>query len=66
VKRPIAKYQLKTGSIGICCAKLSEAEALVAHDVDRILMTTSNPSKSKIRNNRVEVVWGVTARGKSQ
>lgn len=45
----IAKYQLKTGSIGICCAKLTEAEALAAQGVDRILMTTSNPSKSKIR-----------------
>src|SRR5687768_6802978 len=45
----IAKYQLATGSIGICCAKLSEAEALVASGVDKILMTTSNPSKNKIR-----------------
>ncbi len=45
----IAKYQLKTGSIGICCAKLSEAEALAAAGIDRILMTTANPSKSKIR-----------------
>jgi D-serine deaminase-like pyridoxal phosphate-dependent protein len=45
----IAKYQMATGSIGICCAKLSEAEAMVAHGVDKILMTTANPSKSKIR-----------------
>jgi D-serine deaminase-like pyridoxal phosphate-dependent protein len=45
----IAQYQLATGSIGICCAKLSEAEAMVASGVDRILMTTSNPSKNKIR-----------------
>ena len=45
----IAKYQLATGSIGICCAKLSEAEAMVAHGVDKILMTTANPSTSKIR-----------------
>ena len=45
----IAKYQLSTGSIGICCAKLSEAEAMVAHGVDKILMTTSNPSKNKSR-----------------
>jgi D-serine deaminase-like pyridoxal phosphate-dependent protein len=45
----IAKYQLATGSIGICCAKLGEAEALAASGVDRILMTTSNPSKNKIR-----------------
>jgi len=45
----IAKYQIATGSIGICCAKLSEAEAMVANGVDKILMTTSNPSKNKIR-----------------
>jgi len=45
----IAKYQIATGSIGICCAKLSEAEAMVANGVDKILMTTSNPSRSKIR-----------------
>ena len=45
----IAKRQLATGSIGICCAKLSEAEAMVAQGVDKILMTTANPSKNKIR-----------------
>ncbi len=45
----IAKYQLATGSIGICCAKLSEAEAMAAKGIDKILMTTSNPSKNKIR-----------------
>src|SRR5262245_25674176 len=45
----IAKYQMATGSIGICCAKLSEAEAMVANGVDNILMTTANPSVNKIR-----------------
>ena len=45
----IAKYQMSTGSIGICCAKLSEAEAMAANGVDKILMTTSNPSKNKIK-----------------
>jgi D-serine deaminase-like pyridoxal phosphate-dependent protein len=45
----IAKYQLANGSIGICCAKLTEAEAMVANGVDKILMTTSNPSKNKIK-----------------
>ncbi len=45
----IARYQLETGSIGICCAKLTEAEAMVAKGIDRICMTTSNPSVSKIR-----------------
>jgi D-serine deaminase-like pyridoxal phosphate-dependent protein len=45
----IAKYQLATGSIGICCAKISEAEALAAEGVDGLLMTTANPAKSKVR-----------------
>jgi len=44
----IAKYQMKTGSVGVCCAKLTEAEALAAQGVENILMTTANPSKSKI------------------
>ena len=39
----IAKYQLATGSIGICCAKLSEAEAMVAHGVDKILPDDVQP-----------------------
>jgi 3-hydroxy-D-aspartate aldolase len=45
----IAKYQLSTGSIGICCAKISEAEAMVENGVEKICMTTANPSASKIR-----------------
>jgi D-serine deaminase-like pyridoxal phosphate-dependent protein len=45
----IAKLQLKAGAIGICTAKLSEAEALVAQGVDRICMTTANPSIAKVR-----------------
>jgi 3-hydroxy-D-aspartate aldolase len=45
----IAKLQLKAGAIGICTAKVSEAEALMAAGIDRICMTTSNPSPSKIR-----------------
>jgi D-serine deaminase-like pyridoxal phosphate-dependent protein len=45
----IAKYQLAHGSIGVCCAKLGEAEALAAAGVDRIMMTTSNPAVSKVR-----------------
>jgi 3-hydroxy-D-aspartate aldolase len=45
----IAKLQLAAGAIGICTAKLSEAEALFAEGVDRICMTTANPSAHKIR-----------------
>jgi len=45
----IAKLQRNAGAIGICTAKLSEAEALSAEGVDHICMTTANPSAHKIR-----------------
>lgn len=45
----IAKLQLAAGAIGICCAKLGEAEALAAQGVDRLCMTTTNLSPAKIR-----------------
>ena len=45
----IAKLQLASGSIGICAAKLSEAEVFSANGIQPILMTTSNVSPAKIR-----------------
>lgn len=45
----IAKLQLAAGALGICTAKVSEAEVLMAAGIERICMTTSNPSKSKIQ-----------------
>ena len=45
----IAKLQLEAGSIGICAAKLSEAEVFSANGIQPILMTTSNVSPAKIR-----------------
>ncbi|HKY21876.1 MAG TPA: DSD1 family PLP-dependent enzyme [Vicinamibacterales bacterium] len=45
----IAKLQLGAGAVGVCAAKISEAEALFADGVQKILMTTANPSKSKIQ-----------------
>jgi 3-hydroxy-D-aspartate aldolase len=45
----IARMQLDGGSIGVCTAKLSEAEVLFANLIEPILMTTSNVSASKIR-----------------
>jgi len=45
----IAKLQLAAGSIGICAAKLSEAEVFSANGIQPILMTTSNVSPAKIR-----------------
>src|SRR3990167_11234368 len=41
----IAKMQLAAGAIGICTAKLGEADALAAQGVDRICMTTANRSE---------------------
>ena len=49
----IAKLQLASGSIGICAAKLSEAEVFSAHGIGPILMTTSNVSPAKIRRAMV-------------
>jgi D-serine deaminase-like pyridoxal phosphate-dependent protein len=45
----IAKLQLAGGSIGVCAAKVSEAEVLYANGVEKILMTTCNVTPSKIR-----------------
>ena len=45
----IAKMQLAAGAIGICTAKLGEAEALMDEGVDRICMTTANLSPAKVR-----------------
>lgn len=36
----IAKRQLAAGAVGVCCAKLGEAEALAAEGVKRILLTS--------------------------
>jgi D-serine deaminase-like pyridoxal phosphate-dependent protein len=45
----VATRQLAGGSIGICAAKVSEAEAFSAHGIGPILMTTSNVTPNKIR-----------------
>jgi 3-hydroxy-D-aspartate aldolase len=45
----IAKLQLAGGSIGICTAKVSEAEAMFAGGIQRIVMTTCNVTPNKIR-----------------
>jgi 3-hydroxy-D-aspartate aldolase len=45
----IAARQLAAGSIGICTAKVSEAEVFSANGIGPILMTTSNVTAHKIR-----------------
>jgi len=44
----IAKKQLERGAKGICVAKLSEAEVMIAEGIQEILITSEIVSKSKI------------------
>jgi D-serine deaminase-like pyridoxal phosphate-dependent protein len=44
----IARLQLESGSVGICTAKVGEAEVLLEHGIDRVLMTTANVTPMKI------------------
>lgn len=44
----IAQMQLETGSVGICVAKISEAEAMFEHGIRQILCTTTNVTTNKI------------------
>ncbi len=44
----IARLQLETGSVGICVAKVSEAEAMFEHGIEEILLTTTNVTPLKI------------------
>ena len=44
----IARLQIGSGSVGICTAKVSEAEVMLEHGIERVLMTTSNVTPFKI------------------
>lgn len=44
----IARMQLATGSVGICVAKVSEAQALFDHGIEHLLQTTTNVTALKI------------------
>ena len=45
----IARMQLDAGAVGICVAKVGEAQALFDHGIRELLMTTSNVTPFKIR-----------------
>jgi len=45
----IAHMQMDNGSVGICTAKVSEAEAMFANGISEILMTTTNVTPTKIK-----------------
>ncbi|MXX05197.1 MAG: DSD1 family PLP-dependent enzyme [Gammaproteobacteria bacterium] len=44
----IAQMQMDTGSVGICTAKVSEAEVMYQNGIEDILMTTTNVTRTKI------------------
>ena len=49
----VARWQLDRGAIGICCAKLGEAEALAAEGIDDILITSPVVSAPAIARSEV-------------
>ena len=53
----IARLQIATGSVGICTAKISEAEVMFEHGVEQILMTTVNVTPRKIRRAMYLKKW---------
>ena len=53
----IARLQLEGGAVGICAAKMSEAEVLFEHGITELLMTTSNVTPFKIRRAMMLRKW---------
>ena len=45
----IARRQLAAGALGICAAKVSEAEALLDAGIDRLCLTTASATPAKMR-----------------
>ncbi len=45
----VGRRQLAAGAVGLCCAKLAEAEALAAGGLDHLLLTSAVMGPSKIR-----------------
>ncbi len=44
----VARLQIESGSVGICTAKVSEAQVMLEHGIERVLMTTTNATPFKI------------------
>ncbi|MEM7021250.1 MAG: DSD1 family PLP-dependent enzyme [Pseudomonadota bacterium] len=45
----IGRHQMAAGAVGLCCAKLGEAEAMAAKGLDRLLLTSPVRPEEKIR-----------------
>jgi D-serine deaminase-like pyridoxal phosphate-dependent protein len=44
----IGRLQMAAGAVGLCCAKLGEAEALAAAGLDRLLLTSPVTGRAKV------------------
>ena len=44
----IARLQMEGGAVGICAAKVSEAQVMLEHGIGQVLMTTANVTPFKI------------------
>ncbi len=53
----IARLQMESGSVGICTAKVSEAEVMLEHGIERVLMTTANVTPFKIERAMALTRW---------
>ena len=53
----IGRLQIAGGAVGICAAKVSEAEAFLEHGIERVMMTTSNVTPFKIRRAMALRQW---------
>ena len=45
----LARQQVEAGAVGVCCAKLGEAEVMLAGNVNDVLITTQIVGESKMR-----------------
>ena len=60
----IAKRQMALGAIGICCQKVSEAEAMIAAGIDNVLVSNEVVGKAKLdRLGLVEIDVGANRCG---
>jgi D-serine deaminase-like pyridoxal phosphate-dependent protein len=59
----IAHKLLAAGASGVTCAKLGETEVMAAAGI-RDVLVSSQVGGPEIRDDRVEIVWPILARGR--
>ena len=54
----VARLQIEAGAVGVCCAKLGEAEVMVNGGIDNVLITTELVGAAKVRGLIALARWG--------